>query len=222
MPDLFAHRGFALEYPENTVAAVRGAVEAGADVIELDARRAASGEVVVHHDATVDRVTESSGPVNSFSAAELAELNVMNSGEGIPTLAQVVAALPPDVGLNVELKEVDLATDIVRVLEDSSTEVLLSSFSETALENARADAPAVDRALLVDRRPRTAVDRARSLGCTAIHPRARLCVRSLLVRRAHAAGLAVNAWTLRSPRLTRWLIRLGVDGVIADIPAVLE
>lgn len=221
-PTLIAHRGFALEHPENTVGAVRGAAEAGADVVEVDARRAGSGEVVVHHDATVDRVTNGEGPVSDFSAAALADLEVLDSGEGIPQLGQVVEALPDEVGLNVELKEEGLAEDVLPLLEAVEGPVLVSSFSETALEAARAAAPEVDRALLVDRRPRTAVDRATALGCTAIHPRARLVVRSLLVRRAHDAGLAVNAWTLRSPRLARWLTRLGVDGLIADTAAIVD
>lgn len=221
MPDLFAHRGFAAEFPENTLAAVRGAAAAGAHVVEVDVRRAGSGDLVVIHDTTVDRVTGATGAVEAYTATELRDLDVLDSGEGIPTLAAVVAELPGDVGLNVELKEEGLVPDTYRQLERVDGPVVVSSFLETALEEFRDVAPTVSRALLVDRRPRTAVDRAQTLDCRFLHPRARLCLRSLVVRRAHDVGLAVNAWTVRSKRMASWLTRVGVDGLIADSPTVL-
>jgi glycerophosphoryl diester phosphodiesterase len=218
-PRLIAHRGFAQTFPENTLPAVRGAIERGASMVEVDCRRCASGEIVVFHDETVDRVTEASGRVADLPAADLESLNVLESGAGVPTLRTVVDAVPTGVGLNVELKERGIAEDVLAAVADVEAEVIVSAFDTQALAEA---AQAGDRplALLVDRRPRSAVRRAVAADCAYVHPKAGLCLRSMLIRRAHRAGLGVNAWTIRSRRMARWLTRLGVDGLIADTPAV--
>ncbi len=67
----FSHRGGAIEFPENTLYAYKRSVEVGADVLEMDVYETADGELVVIHDASVDRTTEASGDVSSFTLAEL-------------------------------------------------------------------------------------------------------------------------------------------------------
>lgn len=67
----YSHRGGALEYPENTLYSYKRSLEIGADVLEMDVYETADGELVVIHDATVDRTTESGGNVNSYTVAEL-------------------------------------------------------------------------------------------------------------------------------------------------------
>ena len=84
-----AHRGFAKVNPENTVTAVRSAAE-HTDVIEIDVRRCGSGELVVIHDETVERVTDGTGRVAELSADELTALDVLESGEGVPTLPSLL------------------------------------------------------------------------------------------------------------------------------------
>ena len=74
-PRLMAHRGGARTAPENTLAAFRAGVDAGADMLELDVHATRDGRVVVIHDASVDRTTEASGRVSSFSLAELRRLD---------------------------------------------------------------------------------------------------------------------------------------------------
>lgn len=67
----YSHRGGALEYPENTLYSYKKSVEIGADVLEMDVYETADGELVVIHDETVDRTTESTGSVSSYSVAQL-------------------------------------------------------------------------------------------------------------------------------------------------------
>lgn len=220
-PRLIAHRGFADVFPENTIAAVKGAAERGAEMVEVDCRTCASGDVVLHHDETVDRLTEESGRVSEYSASALRSMSVLGSDHGIPTLARVVEALPPGVGLNIELKEQNLAWQAIAEVAGISEEVIVSAFDRSVLDEAAAVDHEYPLALLVDKRPRTAVRRAQATDCSYIHPKTGLCLRSLLVRRAHRADLGVNAWTLRSGRMARWLTRIGVDGLIADTPDVL-
>ena len=72
---IFAHRGFSSQYPENTMTAFRKALEAGADGIELDARLTLDGKIVVMHDPSVDRTTNGKGKVRDLTFAEFLGLD---------------------------------------------------------------------------------------------------------------------------------------------------
>jgi glycerophosphoryl diester phosphodiesterase len=106
-----AHRGGAALWPENSLLAFRNAIAGGTDLLELDVRLAGDGEVVVIHDATVDRTTDGRGRVDETPAAALARLRLRHpdgslSDEGVPTLEQVLAlAAPTATGLLLEIKD---------------------------------------------------------------------------------------------------------------------
>lgn len=218
---LIAHRGFAGEHPENTLAAFRAAVEDGADAVELDVRRCGSGELVVCHDATLDRVTDASGPVGAFDHDDLRRRSVLGSGEGIPALVDVFEALPAGVGVNVELKEDGLAAEALAVADRFPHEVLVSSFEPGHLDAAREAESAVDRAIVFARAAGDHLALADRLDCTFVHPHLSLCPGTDLVAAAHDRGLGVNAWTVETAAQARRLREAGVDGVIADRPDVL-
>jgi glycerophosphoryl diester phosphodiesterase len=212
---VIAHRGFAAERPENTLAALRAAARS-ADAVEFDVRRCGSGELVVVHDVTVDRVTDASGPVSSFSLSELRALDVLGSGEGVPTLRDALDAVPPDVAVNADLKEVGTARDAAALLSATRHDALVSSFHPEALARVRDRVPALDAALLFQSDPGGSLRRALGLGCAAVHPRADRCLDTDLVAAAHDADLAVNAWTVRDRETAVKLRQVGVDGLIAD------
>jgi len=216
-----AHRGFAGEYPENTLRAVRRAVPQ-ADVIEVDVRRCGSGELVCIHDERVDRVTGASGEVSAFSHEELASLSVLGTNQGVPTLRSVLETIPDGTGVNVELKERGIAEDALSLLGDAPQEVIVSSFLPDALETVRQlrDHPAHPR-LAYLHAVSGGIERALALGCGLVHPHYDLCDREY-AEKAHDAGLVVNAWTVADPRVGRRLARDGADGAIADSPAVFE
>jgi len=206
-----AHRGFAAVNPENTLAAVEAAVAAGAAAVEVDIRRCGSGELVVIHDVDVGRVTGASGEVGSFSAAELAELSVLGSGEGVPTLGAVCRAVPPAVRLVLDLKERGIAVDAVETARSHDCALLVSSFSAAAL----AEVESVSRAYLFDDAPGPSIEAAVDLGCTAVHPHWQLCSRSVLAT-AREHGFEVNAWTVTSDSIAAALAAVEVDGLITD------
>ncbi|MEJ2581150.1 MAG: glycerophosphodiester phosphodiesterase family protein, partial [Acidobacteriota bacterium] len=89
---VIAHRGFSGAAPENTLAAVRAAIEVGADMAEIDVTLSADMQVVVIHDATLDRTTNGSGEVSRFALEDLRKLDAGSwfdpsfAGEIIPTL----------------------------------------------------------------------------------------------------------------------------------------
>ena len=215
---LIAHRGFAAVNPENTLRAVRSAARV-ADAVEVDVRRCGSGELVVIHDATVDRVTDGTGPVADHTLAELGEVDVLGTGEGVPTLSAVLGVVPDGVALNVELKEDGMAGDALATVNASGADAWISAFDPDVLESCRSADASVPRALLAAADGVAAIDTARELDCAALHPAAEVCDRHL-VERAHAADLAVNAWTVDRPGTARSLADHGVDGLIADRPDV--
>lgn len=101
-----AHRGGALEAPENTLDAFAHAVSLGVEEVELDIHLSADGVVMVHHDATVDRMTDGSGPLALLSARQLQALRIAGSAHAtVPTLDQALAALQPsDITVRLEIK----------------------------------------------------------------------------------------------------------------------
>ena len=101
---LIAHQGFAHSYPPNTLAAMRGAADDGADMIEIDIQPCADGEIVVFHDASLGSTTDAEGLVAETDCETVLDAEVHDSGETVPTLDAVMDAIPPDVGVNVELK----------------------------------------------------------------------------------------------------------------------
>jgi glycerophosphoryl diester phosphodiesterase len=212
--DCIAHRGFGEVNPENTLAAVESAVATGADAIELDIRRCGSGDLVVVHDETVDRVTGASGAVSELSAAALGELSVLGSGEGVPRLGAVCRATPPDVRLNLELKERGIAAEAVGTARQHGHEPIISSQSTAAL----AEVESVPRGYVFHDEPERRLREATHIHCAAVHPHWHLCTESFLAA-ARERDLAVRAWTVTEQTVTTDLASVGVDGLIADAPA---
>jgi len=111
-PTVFAHRGFAGTYPENTVAAVRSAVADGADAVEIDVQPTADGDVVVFHDRRLDGsdgdsargLTDATGVVWEQPTGKVTAARVLGTDERVPLLADVLSAIPETVTVNVELK----------------------------------------------------------------------------------------------------------------------
>jgi len=218
---LIAHRGFAGLYPENTLRAVEEAV-ALADAIEVDVRRCGSGELVVIHDATVDRVTDGSGAVAAHDLRELRGLDVLGTGRGVPTLEEVLSAVPPAIGVTLDLREVGLCADALRTAAAVDSQVTVSSPHASELEGCRGADAAVPRAYLAgpDADREEAIDMATDLDCTYLHPHADVCDERL-VEAAHRAGMSVNAWPVDARSEAEALEDAGVDGVIADRWGVL-
>ncbi|MBQ6823115.1 MAG: glycerophosphodiester phosphodiesterase, partial [Clostridia bacterium] len=104
-----AHRGWSAKYPENTMEAFRAAVEAEVDQIETDVRITKDGELVLIHDATVDRTTNGSGKVCEMTLAELQALDAGN-GNRVPLLTDLLELVKdhPTMTLDIELKEYPL------------------------------------------------------------------------------------------------------------------
>lgn len=213
--DRIAHRGCGAVYPENTVRAARRAASR-LPAVEVDVRRCGSGELVCVHDERVDRVTDGSGPVAEFSLAELRSFEVEGSGEPIPTLADVVSAVPEETTLQIELKEPGIGADVVTHVR-SVPGVRLSSFLPEALREARDSG--VPTGYLFDDDPEESRALAVEVGCSNVHPHWRTCAETDVVEHARERGLGVYAWGVGADQETfEAARRAGVDGATVDRP----
>ncbi len=101
-----AHRGLFEEgtlCEENTVAAVAAAKEAGY-AAEIDVRTSADDIIMVYHDDTLERLTDSEGPVSKWGFKQLQAREIGKSGKGMPTLPEIMDVIDSDVPLFIELK----------------------------------------------------------------------------------------------------------------------
>ncbi|SEH10922.1 glycerophosphoryl diester phosphodiesterase [Natronorubrum sediminis] len=214
---LIAHRGFAATAPENTIAAIQSAAEC-ADAVEFDVRRCGSGELVVIHDETIDRVTGGVGVVADQSLEELKTQTVLESGERVPTLEELLEALPSRVEVNLEMKELDIAADVLEAIESVDNRVVTTSFLIPELRAIRELDREQPTGLLASRHLETPVTTAIELDCDVIGANYWRCLTTNIVPRAKAVDLEVHAWSLERRTTAKLLELRGVDCVSADRP----
>src|SRR5512145_550808 len=212
-PLVLGHRGASADAPENTLAAFRLAMEQGADGVELDAWRCATGEVVVVHDEDLARVGGAPLRVPDSPLADLRALDVgawkgeRFRGERIPLLEEALAALPGAV-VNVELKsrggrDLSLARAAAEAIARAGAagRVVVSSFDWRLVAAFRLAAPDVATGLLFDETRAWRVPLllgVRALRPAALHPALALAS-DARVRRWSRRGLDVNVWTVDDP-----------------------
>ncbi len=232
-PLIIAHRGDRGAFPENTLAAFRGAERAGAPMIELDVTLSRDRHLVVIHDETLDRTTNGHGPVSDLSLAALRRLDAGGwfdprfVGERIPTLHEVFAAVSPAIRVNVEIKpdavETPPPADAVEQqviacvrAHNAADRVLISSFHWDCLT--RIAAENLSLGVLLDG-PVTpaAIDLARRIGAVSVHPD-QVHLTPSAIDAIHDAGLRVIPYTVNDPARIRELLAAGIDGLFTDTP----
>lgn len=232
-----AHRGYSEIYPENTLLAIERAFDAGADRVETDLALTRDGAVVLMHDRTVDRTTDGSGRVASFSLEELRELDAGSwkdarfAGEPVPTLEEALEAAEGRGELNLEIKSndrsflevVDVVEAAVRLVheQDAADRVVFSSFDFRALEQVR-EQDADLRVLIIDWSEGgrgSGMEIALQNDYYGAALRAEFATRDRL-QRAEEGGLFVHVGTGPRPEILTWL-EWGVDGFSADDPEAL-
>jgi glycerophosphoryl diester phosphodiesterase len=217
MPTLrLAHRGDWRRAPENTIAAFLAALDVpGCDGLEFDVRAAAGGVPVVIHDETLTRVQGVRGRVRDLTAEELER-------HGVPTLADVLAAVPRRAFLDVELKGDPGrgAVDILTAGRGPALErAVVSSFEPATLERVGRLAPSWPRWLNAEDLSPATIDLAARIECRGISAGWR-SIDARSIARARAAGLEVAGWTVRRRPTYARLERLGVVAICAEAAAL--
>jgi glycerophosphoryl diester phosphodiesterase len=242
---VFAHRGGAKLAPENTMAAFDNGMALGSDGLECDVHLSRDGVPMVIHDKTLERTTDTVGPVTALTASELArvdagwhftidgEFRFRGQGIGVPTLEQVLRR-HPGARVIVEMKQGEpaLARAVIEVLRrtDAIDRVCVGSFYRRGLEVIRAEEPAIHTSASENEARWTLYRswcnwpgrRPRPYAAFQVPQRAgRLSVITpAFLRQAHGDGARVDVWVVDSPDDIRRLFDWGVDGVITDRPDI--
>lgn len=228
-PRVLAHRGLAIDVPENTLAAFERAVRAGAMYLETDVRMSLDGAAVLAHDATLKRVAGRPEAVGALAMSALREVD-LGGGHGFGTLDELLHAFP-EARLNIDVKTdaaVPAAIEAIR-RANATDRVLLTSFADARRRRLLAALPeaatSAGRASVLRARAasvtgnRALMRRATSgLGALQIPERVgRMALLSpALITAAHAAGVEVHIWTVNDEADMRRLLALGVDGLVTD------
>ncbi|KAF5082969.1 MAG: glycerophosphodiester phosphodiesterase family protein [Methanoculleus horonobensis] len=213
---IIGHRGARALGPENTLSSLRKGM-ACADLVEVDLRLTRDGIPVAIHDATLDRTTDGAGPVKGHTVEDLAGLDA-GGGERIPTLAEILDLVRNATGLVAEIKEPGTEAIIVSALMDQMPERLfLVSFHPASVATAKRLLPGAQAGLIYSEEIADPVGLARSVQADLLLPRWDR-ISHELVKRAHAAGLLVVPWLLKTEDDIREALRLGVDGLSSDDP----
>lgn len=220
---LVAHRGAAAEAPENTMTAFQRAAALHVDAFEFDVRLTADGAVVVHHDPTLDRTTELTGPLIARTLAQL------QAGTNVPTLDEVLGAFPA-MPMLVELKEVVGQERVRNVIlrHDAAGRCLVASEHHDALSCFRDGRFLVGASrkdilrLLIGSATGT---RPKKVAYHALSVPDRYHFLPVATRRfiadAHRLGCPVHIWTVDDPAEAAELRARGANGILTNDPARL-
>jgi glycerophosphoryl diester phosphodiesterase len=214
------HRGMMGVEPENTLRSFRRADFEGVDVIELDLRLSKDGELVVMHDAQLDRTTDGTGPIGDHTLAELRELDA-GQGERIPVFEEVLDAVTAPV--QAEIKDRAAARVLAETIERRGlgARVTVISFHDEALRAIRERLTEIPIGLVTGESTPTAPERAQALGARLVS--CELChLDADTVDRCHAAGIEVISWTVNTDEELARARELGLDGVVTDVPTTKQ
>ena len=223
-----AHRGASAEAPENTLAALRRAIETGATYAEIDVQHTRDGQIVLLHDADLMRMAGDPRRLAGLSLEELGGIDVgirhepSFPGERVPTLEQAIGLVRDRMKLNIELKynvpDESLAPAVIELLrrEDFLDSAVITSLDYAALRQVRSLEPRLRIGHIVTASVGDVLrSEADFLSLNAAK------AGSSLVRRAHAAGKQVHVWTVNDAEAMVRMIERGVDNIITDRPALL-
>ncbi|HET6874402.1 MAG TPA: glycerophosphodiester phosphodiesterase [Acidimicrobiales bacterium] len=238
-PIAFAHRGGALEAPENTWASFRLAEGLGYHFIETDVHATSDGVVVTIHDQDLSRTSERSGLVREMTWSELSSVRMTGSEEPVPRLDDALAAWP-DLRWNIDAKHDSVVGPLIETIHRAGAvdRVCITSFNDRRLGRIRRAlgprlctgmGPAATTALRMasvtpERVGRALASRLAGFGAAQVpirQGRIPLVDRRFLDT-SHALGLQVHIWTVDDAGTMERLLDLGADGIMTDRPSALK
>lgn len=244
-PVVIAHRGASGTAPENTIAAFKLGVERGADQIELDIHLSKDGEVIVIHDAEVDRTTNGTGKVADLTLTELKKLDAGSwkdtqyANEPVPTLDEALKAINGKAKVLIEFKSGDeiysgMEQKVVDIVRQNNAEdwVVYQSFHPDVInELNRLEVKSPIYLLIVGRLPLFPVyydDKVRFGNpfkrwkgkVKGINPNQRFATKRY-IKHAHKHGFEVFVWTVNEDEDIIKITERGADGIITNYPEKL-
>lgn len=236
-----AHRGYSSQAPENTLAAFEKAIDAGADMIELDITLSDDGHFIVIHDDTLDRTTDGRGFIAHHSLEQIKRYDAGSwhspefAGQKLLTINEVLDQIAPRIAINIEIKPLftlkavgKLEAAIRRLVDDVESRgltesIIFSSFNFFVLEYLRSLSAKVRLGVLY-RHPFSEFDPVHVCGMLkaySLHPHISL-TDAPLVSTMHQIGVKVMPFTVNDADMMRNVIFYGVDGAFSDYPERLR
>lgn len=228
-PRVLAHRGLALDAPENTLLAFAAALNAGVTHLETDVHGSADGVAMVSHDPDLVRMAGRSVRIDQLTSHELRRV-ALGSGQGYCSLAEMLDAFP-EARVNIDVKAASAIPGTIAAIRDAraTDRVLIGSFSDARRRGVvdalpgvatSASSSSARAAVLAARAGIGPAVRRALVGVQAVQIPPRVGRVATLtagsVARFHDAGVEVHAWTINEPDEMARLLDLGVDGLVTD------
>ncbi len=223
-----AHRGHSRAAPENTISAVRAAIESKADYAEVDVLMTADGVVVLLHDSDLKRVAGDERKISDISFDEVKKLDVGSwfgpdfVGERVPTLDEVINQSKGRIKLNIELKvygpDSRLIPEVARIIRELNfeSECIVTTFDYDSLLELKRLNPKLRTGLIIAH----ALGDVSRLDVDLFSVRANWLSDQVL-RQAHRREKEVHVWTVNDPAEMLSFMKRGVDNIITDDPDIL-
>jgi len=226
---IIAHRGASKEAPENTLAAIKKAVELGADWVEIDVQETADGKVIVYHDSDFKRLGNNSLNTWNAQSSELSSIDIGSwfdprfSKETPPSLEDVLQVCKGKSGVLIELKyyghDQQLEQRVIDLVEKHQMQdhVKIMSLSYAGIQKFHKLRPTWPIGLLST----VALGDITKLNVNFLGLNSRAATKSL-IQKAHSHGIDVFAWTIDDPIDISTMTSRGVDGLITNVPDVAQ
>lgn len=231
MTAIWAHRGSSAYAPENTIPALKLAIEQGADGVEFDVQRTVDGHIVLVHDETINRTSNGFGRVAELTLEQLRLCDFSNGFVGfrnvrIPTLAEALEVLAPtNMVINIELKNTielypGMEDEVFRIVQQAGVleRTIISSFNHFSLANLRGRVGPQNLGLLFSDGLYDPWSYAVWFGAAHLHPNRLALKQPNFMWLCHEAGIKANVWTVDDEREMEEMAALGVDAIITNFP----
>ena len=223
--EVTAHRGASKEYPENTMLAFQGALDYGADWIELDVQQTKDRQLVISHDTSLLRTAGINREINDMTYEELQTIDVGSflnadfANTRIPLLSEIIHfAKENNVRLNIELKptgkEIDFEQQVIDLIKQNEFEnqcVVTSQVYQT-LENIKK----IDASIKTVYVMTIAVGDITKLEAADAFSVESINATKKLIKNVHQSQKELLVWTVNSEENIQKMIELGVDNIITD------
>lgn len=230
-PNIIAHRGVPHLAPENTMASFKAAIAMGVDGIETDIQLTKDGVMVICHDEMLDRTTDGKGLLKDYTLRELKSISAGSwfsdefAAERIPTLEEFLDLVKDtDIMLDIEIKSgvvlyPGIEKKLIAMLREFGLgeRTIISSFNHYSLVECKGIDSAIKTGALYMCGLVSPWEYAKRIGADALHPYF-YNVRPEIMKGIRENNVVVNPFTVNGEAQMKYMIRMGVDGIITDYP----
>lgn len=224
-----AHRGSSYEAPENSISAIKAAIDAGADYAELDVQETLDGELVLLHDGSFLRTAGVDKKPSELTLDEIKKLDVgawfddSFAGESVPTLKDVIEYSKGKIKLNIEIKTAD--TD-KHIIEEVAKLINQYDFYDQCVVTSL-DFNAITKIEELDSRIKTGYIMFVALGDLSkmnvdFYSIEESNITEKFIMTAHGLGREVHVWTINTDESMENMLDMGVDNIITDNVEMLK